>query len=101
MKKRAEHKDELTEIRIALEVSERLRFKADLTEKEKIEYEKASIALRRRERVLIESIGNEIASEIKATSADLEQLVKKIRERSNSLSKTSAWILNISRLLGI
>ena len=101
MKKRAEHKDELTEIRVALEVSERLRFKAELSEKDKIEYEKASIALRRRERVLIESIGHEIASEIKATSADLEQLVKKIRERSNSLSKTSAWILTISRILGI
>ncbi len=101
MKKRAEHKDELTEIRVALEVSERLRFKAELSEKEKIEFEKASIALRRRERVLIESIGNEIASEIKATSADLEQLVRNIRESSNSLSKTSAWILTISRLLGM
>jgi hypothetical protein len=101
MKKRSEHNEELAQIRVALEVSERLRFKTELSDKEQREYEKASIALRRRERVLIETIGNEIASHIKTTSADLEQLVKRIRERNTTLSKTATWILTLSRLLGV
>lgn len=79
----------LTEIRRALQLADGLRFADDLTPAQKSELEKASVDLRRDERVIIEMIGKDVASAIKESSASLEELAARVRERSRRLSKTA------------
>jgi len=99
MKSDTDYKQQLKEIREAIEVAEGLRFKKGISEKEIVDLEKASIALRKKERALIEKIGSEVAAQIKASSENLQELAKKVRARTTKLSKTAKWAETIRKFI--
>ncbi|MDP3437621.1 MAG: hypothetical protein Q8S04_10290 [Bacteroidales bacterium] len=99
MKSDTDYKQELKEIREALEVAEGLRFKKGLSETDKVDLEKASVALRKKERALVEKIGSEVADQIKTSSANLEELAKKVRARTTKLSKTAKWAETLRKFI--
>lgn len=90
---------ELLEIRKALELADEKRLVPGLTVLQKKELEQASIILRNRERELISQIGKEITESIKNSSAQLEILAKKIRARTQKMSKTTQSLNQVKKAL--
>lgn len=90
---------ELLEIRKALELADEKRLAPGLTTSQKKELEQASIILRNRERELISQIGKEITESIKNSSAQLEILAKKIRARTQKMSKTTQSLNQVKKAL--
>ncbi|PKO98470.1 MAG: hypothetical protein CVU13_09950 [Bacteroidetes bacterium HGW-Bacteroidetes-8] len=99
MKKDIDYKKELKEIREALVVAEGLRFQKGLSETDRADLEKASVALRKKERALIEKIGSDVADQIKTSSANLQELAKRVRARTTKLSKTAKWAETLNKLI--
>ena len=99
MKKDIDYKKELKEIREALLVAEGLRFQKGLSETDRADLEKASLALRKKERALREKIGSEVADQIKTSSANLQELAKRVRARTTKLSKTAKWAETLKQII--
>ncbi len=99
MKKDIDYKKELKEIREALVVAEGLRFQKGTSETDRADLEKASVALRKKERALVEKIGSEVADQIKTSSENLQELAKRVRARTTKLSKTAKWAETLNKLI--
>ena len=83
------HSKELVEIQKLLEKAEKSRFATGLTPDQKLELEKASMVLRKREKELITLINKEIAEDIKKEGAQLKNLSKEMREKSTKMGKNT------------
>ncbi len=91
--------EELGELRLALEEIERLRFTKGVSETDLARLESASADLRERERVVITKIGEEIASQIKASAISLSDLSKRIKARTAKLSRLPKSLDKISSVI--
>ncbi|OFY38479.1 MAG: hypothetical protein A2X18_03125 [Bacteroidetes bacterium GWF2_40_14] len=90
---------ELGELRLALGEIERLRFNKGVSEAELTRLERASVELRERERVVISLIGEEIAAQIKASAVSLSDLSKRIKARTEKLSRLPKSLDKISLVI--
>lgn len=90
---------ELEELRRALDEIERLRFTKGVLEADLVRLESASVDLRERERMIIASVGEEIAAQIKASAVSLSDLSKRIKERTSKISRLPKSLDKISTVI--
>ena len=89
----------MEEIYVALKEIECVRFSKELSEEERLNIEHAAVDLRSEERKLIGSINKDIIEQIKQSSLSLDQLAKRVRERSTKLSKTAKGVDKVTKAI--
>jgi len=91
--------NELAIVRKALAEVEELRFSQGLNVAESMKLESVSVALREKERGLIENIGTEISEKINASSMSLVELTKAMKLKNKGFSKIPKTLDKLSDLL--
>ena len=94
-----DNSDTLEGIRLLIESADCLRFNSKITRDERLEIEKLVLDLRQKERLILSESNKEISRIVKISSLPLEELSKRIRDKSAKLSVLAKETERINQII--